>query len=112
MRRREPPLRECRGGCGRRKPTWQEAWLCRFCLLAERTAAPEAFGATRRARQGQLEITPAPRPPLPGETPGRSSQLRVLPGTSFEDIFGPRCAVCSGPLPDGAGCEHCPGVPA
>jgi len=50
-RRPVPPERECRGGCGRKRRTWSESWLCRFCLLADRAASPLSMREWRKQRE-------------------------------------------------------------
>lgn len=63
MRRRIPPERQCRGGCGRTRRTWVESWLCRFCLLADRAAGPqESFRATRRRLNQRCAVCGGPWP--------------------------------------------------
>lgn len=54
--RRQAPLVGCRGGCGRRRRTWRDSWLCRFCLLADREASPESFRATQRRLNGRCPV--------------------------------------------------------
>ncbi len=61
-RRAVPPSVPCRAGCGRRRRTWTASWLCRFCLLADRAAAPESFRATRRRLAGKCAVCGGPWP--------------------------------------------------
>ena len=56
MRQRRAPLVQCRGGCGRKRRTWRETWLCRFCLLADREASPESFRTTQRRLSGRCLV--------------------------------------------------------
>lgn len=61
-RTRQAPVVSCRGGCGRKRRTWARSWLCRFCLLADRQAAPESFRATRRRLSGRCVVCGGPWP--------------------------------------------------
>lgn len=62
MHRREAPVRQCRGGCGRTRRTWRETFLCRFCLLADRLASPESFRASARRINGRCVVCGGPYP--------------------------------------------------
>jgi hypothetical protein len=59
------PIRECSGGCGRRKRSWRELWTCRSCQgdVLARVRGGE-FRAAQLANQERLRRErETPEPP-------------------------------------------------
>lgn len=58
-RRRQAPVRECCGGCGRRKRSWNPVWTCGRCLGSPLERARDPETSLRAYRKRVIERRPA-----------------------------------------------------
>lgn len=63
--KRHPPLRECEGGCGKRRPSWRE-WTCFACAERDRQLNR---GESLRDFRRRLAAGPGPTPDMVSERP-------------------------------------------